>query len=422
MWRRASLRRLPHLVQPSLRRHGCRSITGPSSPELVAEAPAAALTATEQPTAFAAELGYLPPDLALRAVDAVHEALDLPWWAAIAGSTIAVRVALLPLALHGTRQQSKMQGLRAEIAPLQARIHSSGGTDHQAAQEMQALYAKHNISPMNLLALPLLQLPVFMSFFLGLRRLTESFPDAHAGGAYWFLDLGARDESFWLPAMSGLSALALVRLSVPGATAGMNSTEAEQAEFMKKVLSGVTLISLPVASTMPASVLVFWIANNCFSLGYTTSILLPPTRAILGLPPRPGPYVPDAAAALPGSAVSSAPHDKATVQRAQLSTAETLEELARKFAEGGKLAEAVSMQRRALLLLDELQQPAAQGEPRSSHDRDAMWKLAELEAKSGLYEDATASVKRWREAGGDPETAAARIQELTESMEHSEHE
>ena len=68
----------------------------------------------------------------------------------------------------------------------------SGGTDQQAAQEMQALYAKHNISPMNLLALPLLQLPVFMSFFLGLRRLTESFPDAHAGGAYWFVDLGAR--------------------------------------------------------------------------------------------------------------------------------------------------------------------------------------------------------------------------------------
>ena len=34
----------------------------------------------------------------------------------------------------------------------------------------QALYASHGVSPMRMLALPLVQLPVFLSFFVGLKR------------------------------------------------------------------------------------------------------------------------------------------------------------------------------------------------------------------------------------------------------------
>ena len=155
------------------------------------------------------------------------------------------------MALHGTQQQAKMAGLKSELGPLQARVQASGGTDHAAAAEMRSLYARHGVNPMRLLALPILQLPIFMSFFLGLRRLADHFPDAHVGGAYWFVDLGAIDDSYTLPAVSGLSAFALVRLSVPGPTKGMSHAEATQADLMKRILSGVTLFSLPVAANMP---------------------------------------------------------------------------------------------------------------------------------------------------------------------------
>lgn len=217
-------------------------------------------------------LGYWPPDIALRAIELVHEQTHLPWWAAIVGCTLVVRTALLPVALHATRQMSIMQGLRTQIAPLQTRIQASGGTDMVAAAELQALYDRHGVSPVRMLAAPLAQLPVFMSFFLGLRRLSDAFPSAHEGGAYWFVDLGACDTSYLLPAASGFSALALVRLSMPGAPAGASADEALQVERMRLLMSAITAVSLPVAATMPNAVLMFWISNNAFSLVYTATL------------------------------------------------------------------------------------------------------------------------------------------------------
>lgn len=190
------------------------------SPATFDAATAAAVAASAPPPS---PLTMWPPDLALRAVEAVHTSADVPWWAAIAGCTVLVRAALLPLALHASRQQAKMQSLRAELAPLQSRLQASGFADQAAAAQINALYERHNVSPYKMVLLPLAQLPVFMSFFLGLRRLAETFPDARTGGAFWFVDLGACDESYWLPTASCVSALALVNLSMPAPPAGDSS-------------------------------------------------------------------------------------------------------------------------------------------------------------------------------------------------------
>lgn len=387
--------------------------------------------ASAMPEAIAIPLGSMPPDLALRAVDTFHMALGLDWWLAIAACTLSIRLALLPMALHGSQQQAKMQGLRAELAPLQARVQSSGGTDHAAAAEMHALYERHGVNPMRLLALPLLQLPIFMSFFLGLRRLADHFPDAHSGGAYWFVDLAATDTSYWLPAASGFSALTLVRLSVPGPTAGMNEAEAAQADLMKKVLSGVTLFSLPVAASMPASVLVFWITNNAFSLVYTSALQLTTTRAMLGLGPLPAPadlrpragsggggYPLDfSGAAKPGSGGAvrdlaaanplTQPPDQSSVSKAQSMAADTLSELAAGMAGRGELAEAASMQGRAVALREEAV-AASTDELQSEHLRHALWRLVELHEQAGQHAEAKEILARWQRAGGDAEAAEKR--------------
>ena len=138
-----------------------------------------------------ASLGYWPPDLALRLVDAVHSGSELPWWSAIAASALLCRTLLLPLALYGTRLGARMQELKQPVAELQARHAGGAAGEAAAAAELQALYQAHGVSPMRMLALPLVQLPVFLSCFVGLKRLTEAFPAAHEGGAFWFTDLGA---------------------------------------------------------------------------------------------------------------------------------------------------------------------------------------------------------------------------------------
>lgn len=351
-----------------------------------------------------------PPDLVLRAIEALHSTSDLPWWLAIGVSTALVRSALLPLTLSGSRQQARMQRLRTELAPLHARLQANGRTDAQAtADQMDALYTRHGVSPYRMLLLPLLQLPIFMSFFVGLRRLADAFPDAHEGGAFWFIDLGARDETLWLPVASGLSALALVRLSVPGATMGMTLAEAQQAELMRKVLSGVALVSLPVACTMPVSVLVFWITNNVYSLCYSGLLTFPSTREALGLPPRAGEFVGARDAGGAGaSGTASLQPAAAEFGRAQELAAATLAELADRMAERGKLEEAVSMQRRAVAMsVDAHGKNGADDDGQCNRPvREALWRLAELQEQAGRSAEAEASVARWKRAGGDATVAA----------------
>ena len=175
-------------------------------------------------------LGVWPPDLALRLVDAVHSGSELPWWGAIAASALLCRTLLLPLALYGTRLGARMQELKQPVAELQAR-HAGGGegAEAAAAAELQALYAAHGVSPMRMLALPLVQLPVFLSFFVGLKRLCEAFPAAHEGGTWWFVDLGIADSTFALPIASGASALSLVMLSLPPPPPNATLLETQQA-------------------------------------------------------------------------------------------------------------------------------------------------------------------------------------------------
>ena len=45
------------------------------------------------------------------------------------------------------------------------------------------------------LAMPLVQLPVFMSFFWALQGMGEHFPGMESGGALWFTDLTVADST-----------------------------------------------------------------------------------------------------------------------------------------------------------------------------------------------------------------------------------
>lgn len=53
-------------------------------------------------------------------------------------------------------------------------------------QETKALFKKYGASLMMNAALPLVQLPLFIGFFLGLRRMPEANPEFATGGTLWF--------------------------------------------------------------------------------------------------------------------------------------------------------------------------------------------------------------------------------------------
>lgn len=177
-------------------------------------------------------------------------------------------------------------------------------------------------------------------------------------------------------------------------------------QLMKLLISGLTLVSFPVATSMPFSVLLFWLANNTFSFGYTSALLFGPTRAALGLPPRDLAPSPGSPAELASTASLAMAASGEEVGRAQLAAATSLASLADSMAEGGELEGAVAMQQRALNLSEESHGDAHE------HTLRARWRLAELQERAGLAEEARANLERWREAGGDAAIAEERIARL----------
>ena len=80
--------------------------------------------------------------------------------------------------------------------------------------KLQDLWKTHNCHPMKSLVMPLVQAPVFISFFIGLRRMTElPIPTMSDGGILWFTDLTSPDPYYILPALSTISMLLTVELS-----------------------------------------------------------------------------------------------------------------------------------------------------------------------------------------------------------------
>jgi YidC/Oxa1 family membrane protein insertase len=71
----------------------------------------------------------------------------------------------------------------------------------------------HNIG-IGTLALPVLQIPVFISAFMGIRKMcnlpVESMSE---GGIWWFQNLTIADPTYILPTVSVLSIIAVVAVS-----------------------------------------------------------------------------------------------------------------------------------------------------------------------------------------------------------------
>jgi YidC/Oxa1 family membrane protein insertase len=315
-----------------------------------------------------AELGFWPPDLALRLVDGLHTTLDLPWWAAVMGAAVVARTMLLPLSVYGMQQGARVQAMKVPLSHLEAR-RQAGENPTVIQTELSALYQSHGASPAGMLLPVFVQAPVFISFFWGLRRLADVRPEASSGGALWFPDLGATDPTYMLPILSTGSALALILLAMP-AIANASAAEAQQQQQLRLLFGGLTLVSLPVAVSMPVSVLLFWNTNNAFSLAYALSLNHVPglKDRIIGPIPTPSagasPAVPVAGAlgsslpaslhaglSLPGPAGS--PAESATILQAHEATVGSLLGVAESLHKGGKREEAVAMATRAHALAEQ---------------------------------------------------------------------
>eukprot|EP00605_Chrysophyceae_sp_TOSAG23-4_P001762 GSChrysophyteH1.ASY1.ANO1.1950.1 assembled CDS len=226
-----------------------------------------------------------PPDLVLTAIENLHLSWQIPYWESICILTIAMRVCLLPMGIKMAQSSARM----AAVRPLLSAVTDAMKRDpnaNQAARKKQyseqskALLKQYKVNPFLSLAMPLVQLPIFMSAFFALQKMGDYFPGVETGGVWLFTDLAAADSTMVLPIMNSLSFLMMIELGADGMAAN------DQAKF-KWVMRGLAVFMTPVTMTMPTGVFVYWTTQNMLSVIQATALKLPGARRYFGMPDPP---------------------------------------------------------------------------------------------------------------------------------------
>ena len=166
-------------------------------------------------------------DNAIWLVQSVHEQVGLPWFAAIASTTLLMRTVLLPLAVKSMKNAAKLAEVQPEMSKVQERMKNARTDEEKQAhaKEMRNFMSKHNVNPLATFVPILAQMPIFMSFFFGLQRMATDYPSLSEGGMLWFKDLTVADPTYGLPILASISFLITIEL---GGEAGQQQQNPEQ--------------------------------------------------------------------------------------------------------------------------------------------------------------------------------------------------
>lgn len=163
--------------------------------------------------------GWSPSGMVQSSLEFLHVQTGLPWWASILIVTALVRTAVLPLNLRLMGNASRLARVQPQFTALTEQVKRARETGDTAALQHAGLRAQKlmedaNASPFKGLLGPLVQMPIALSFFFGIRNMCNAgFPALKVGGLGWFMDLTVPDPTWVLPMMSSASMMLLLEVS-----------------------------------------------------------------------------------------------------------------------------------------------------------------------------------------------------------------
>uniref|UniRef100_W5KUM4 OXA1L mitochondrial inner membrane protein n=1 Tax=Astyanax mexicanus TaxID=7994 RepID=W5KUM4_ASTMX len=263
----------------------------PSVTEQIVEAPVTAMDVLQEAGAELSltDLGlgnYTPVGLIQNLLEFMHVNIGLPWWCAIVAGTIIARCAVFPAIVKGQREAVKLNNVLPEMTKISNRMNEAKHSGNKfefskAYSELMMFYKKHDVNPVRGFLVPLVQAPVFISFFIALRQMAYlPVPSLQTGGLGWFTDLTAADPYFILPFAVTGTMFAIVEL---GAESGLDNPNLRA---MKTVFRIMPLVILPMTINFPTAVFVYWLTSNVFSLGQVALLRHPAVRKKLRIPER----------------------------------------------------------------------------------------------------------------------------------------
>ena len=163
--------------------------------------------------------GYTPVGIIQHALEFLHVQANVPWWVAIAVTAALLRVALLPLAVSMQQNTSRMFNIQPEVSRILLNMQQCSKLGDQVGQAQEGLklaelYREHRVNPFKMFFMPLVQMPIFLTFFMAIRRMAAAPVESmKTGGLWWFPDLTIPDPTFSLPLLTCVNFLINIEVS-----------------------------------------------------------------------------------------------------------------------------------------------------------------------------------------------------------------
>ncbi|XP_064611199.1 mitochondrial inner membrane protein OXA1L-like [Liolophura sinensis] len=243
------------------------------------------LNALGEPTLQSLGLaGMWPSGLVQSSLEMLHVSAGLPWWGSIAVFTVFLRLCMFPLVIKSQRNAANLSNHMPTMARLQDRFSKarmSGNTLEaaRAGEELMSFMKRNEIKPFKNFLVPLAQLPVFVSMFVGLRQMANlPVESMKTGGMFWFTDLTVADPFYALPLLTMATFLLTVEVGVDGVKANTMT------HGMKWFMRAMPVFIFPFISNFPMAMLCYWMTSNTFSLIQVLFLKIPTVRTFFEIP------------------------------------------------------------------------------------------------------------------------------------------
>jgi len=214
----------------------------------------------------------------------LHIGAGMEWYQVIGLTAICLRLISFPFVVMAQRNVAAMTHHTPEMQAIQERVTEARKRGDMLemtkySMELQEFMAKNKINPFKNILPVMIQVPLFLSMFFGLKGMANlPVPSMEQGGALWFENLAMMDPFYALPIFTSLSLYAQFKVGVDG-----NRLETMGA-VGKAAMTCIPFIMLPFTMNFPCAVTWYWFVSNTFSIGQTALIRQPFMRKKLGIP------------------------------------------------------------------------------------------------------------------------------------------
>lgn len=238
----------------------------------------------------------------------MHDHTGLPWWATIIITTLITRTFVnLPLTVLDHHTRAKRENLKGEMQEIAKRIKmevqmeaaTTEITPSRAAllytlavsREQKELFQRENVHPFKSVVIILLQLPVWLSFSVGMRNMCFMLPQINSatlkdynelthGGFGWIQNLIETDQFYILPVMIGVVSLSILEVQ----RVAFDTKPTKFSKIYTNFLRILFVSFVPLTAFVPSGLCLYWVTNNGCALAQALLLLSPKFRRLVRIP------------------------------------------------------------------------------------------------------------------------------------------